>query len=72
MRITVELKRDANPQVVLNQLYSYTQLQTTFGCIMLALDHGEPKTMNLREMLKAYIDYQDGSNEIISKRITVK
>ena len=65
MRITVELKRGANPQVVLNQLYSYTQLQTTFGCIMLALDHGEPKTMNLREMLKAYIDYQC---EVIERR----
>ncbi len=58
MRIVVELKRDVNPQVVLNQLYSYTQLQTTFGAIMLALVNGEPKVLNLKEMLQHYIDYQ--------------
>ena len=48
MRIVVELKRDVNPQVVLNQLYSYTQLQTTFGAIMIALVNGEPKVLNLK------------------------
>ena len=58
MRIVVELKRDVNPQVVLNQLYSYTQLQTTFGAIMIALVNGEPKVLNLKEMLQHYIDYQ--------------
>lgn len=58
MRIVVELKRDVNPQVVLNQLYSYTQLQTTFGCTMLALVNGEPKILTLKEMLQDYIDYQ--------------
>ena len=58
MRIVVELKRDVNPQVVLNQLYSFTQLQTTFGAIMLALVNGEPKVLNLKEMLQHYIDYQ--------------
>lgn len=58
MRIVVELKRDVNPQVVLNQLYSYTQLQTTFGANMLALVNGEPKVLNLKEMLQHYIDYQ--------------
>lgn len=58
MRIVVDLKKDVNPQVVLNQLYSYTQLQTTFGAIMLAIVNGEPKTLTLKEMLQHYIDYQ--------------
>ena len=58
MRIVVELKRDVNPQVVLNQLYSFTQLQTTCGAIMLALVNGEPKVLTLKEMLQHYIDYQ--------------
>ena len=48
MHIAVELKRDANPQVVLNQLYTYTQLQNTDGVIMLALANGEPKEMDLK------------------------
>ena len=65
MRIVVELKRDANPQVVLNQLYRYTQLQTTFGIIMLALVNGQPKVLTLREMLQHYIDFQC---EIITRR----
>jgi len=58
MRIVVDLKKDVNPQVVLNQLYSYTQLQTTFGAIMLALVNGEPKVLTLKEMLTNYIDFQ--------------
>ena len=65
MRIVVELKRDVNPQVVLNQLYSFTQLQTTFGCTMLALVNGEPKILTLKEMLQHYIDYQC---EIVTRR----
>ncbi len=58
MRIVVELKRDANAQLVLNQLYTYTQLQDTVGVIMLALDGGVPKVMNLRDMLMAYLGFQ--------------
>ena len=58
MNITIDLKRDANPQVVLNQLYSFTQLQTTFGVIQLALVDGVPKVLTLKEMLEHYIDHQ--------------
>lgn len=59
MRIVIELKRDANPQVVLNQLYQYTQLQDTVGVIMLALDEGVPKVMTLKTMLEKYLAHQD-------------
>lgn len=65
MKIVIDLKRDANPQVVLNQLYSYTQLQVTFGAIMLALDGGRPKIMTLKEMLQSYIDFQQ---EVVTRR----
>ncbi len=65
MRIVVELKREANPQVVLNQLYRYTQLQDTVGAIMLALKDGVPKIMNLKEMLAAYLDFQ---KEVVTRR----
>ncbi len=58
MRIVVELKRDVNPNVILNQLYKHTQMQETFGVIMLALVNNEPKILNLREMLDHYIDHQ--------------
>ena len=58
MNITIDLKRDANPQVVLNQLYSFTQLQTTFGVIQLALVDGVPRVLTLKEMLEHYIDHQ--------------
>jgi len=58
MRIVIEIKRDANPNVVLNNLYKYTQLQTTFGIIMLALVNGEPKILDLKQMLTHYIDHQ--------------
>ena len=58
MKIVIDLKRDANPQVVLNQLFSFTQLQTTFGIIMLALVNGEPKVLNLKQILEHYIDHQ--------------
>lgn len=56
--MVVDLKRDANPQVVLNQLYTYTQMQTTFGVIMLALVNGEPQILTLKEVLQNYIDFQ--------------
>ena len=65
MRIVIELKRDANAQIVLNQLYSYTQMQDTVGVIMLALVNGEPKTLTLRQMLQEYIKFQE---QVITRR----
>ncbi len=58
VRIVIELKRDANAQVVLNQLYKFTQMQDTFGVIMLALVDGEPKILTLRQCLNHYIDHR--------------
>lgn len=65
MRIVIELKRDANPQVVLNQLFAYTQMQTTFGAIMLSLVNGVPRVLTLKEMLEEYIKFQC---EVITRR----
>ncbi len=65
MHIRIDLKRDASPQVVLNQLYSFTQLQTTFGVIMLAIVNGVPKVLTLKEMLTNYIDFQI---EVLTRR----
>ena len=65
MRIVIEIKRDANPQVVLNLLYKYTQMQDTCAVNMLALVNGEPKVLNLKEMLKYYILHQE---EVITRR----
>ncbi len=65
MHIEIDVKRDASPQIVLNQLFSYTQLQTTFGAIMLAIVDGEPKILTLKEMLKCYIEFQE---EVIRRR----
>ncbi len=58
MHIEIDIKRDANAQVVLNKLYSYTQLQSTCGTILLALVNGEPKILTLKEILQHYIDHQ--------------
>ena len=58
VRVVIELKRDSNPQVVLNQLYKNTQMQDTFGVIMLALVNGEPKILTLRQCLDCYIDHR--------------
>jgi DNA gyrase subunit A len=58
MRIVIELKRDIIPNVVLNQLYKHTQMQTTFGVIMLALTNGAPKIMNLKELLQHFVDHR--------------
>jgi DNA gyrase subunit A len=58
MRVVIELKRDAQPAVVLNQLFKHTQMQTTFGVIMLALVNGIPKVLQLREMMQHFIDYR--------------
>ncbi len=65
MEILIDLKRDANAQVTLNQLYSFTQLQSSEGVIMLALHEGVPKVMTLKEMLRHYIDFQC---EVIRRR----
>lgn len=65
MRICIELRRDANANVILNQLYKHTQLQDTFGVIMLALVNGEPKVLNLLDMLKYYLKHQE---EVITRR----
>src|SRR2546428_4128747 len=65
MRIVIELKRDAIPNVVLNQLYKHTAMQSTFGVIMLALDKGAPKIMNLKELLERYIEHR---HEIVVRR----
>ncbi|MGN0976232.1 MAG: DNA gyrase subunit A [Gemmiger sp.] len=59
MRIVIEVKKDANPQVVLNQLYRFTQLQDTVGVIMLAIDDKTPKTMSLKTMMQKYVEFQD-------------
>lgn len=58
MRIVVELKKDAIPQIVLNKLFTYTQLQDTVGVIMLAIVNGEPKVLNIKQILKHYLDFQ--------------
>ncbi|MDP2954953.1 MAG: DNA gyrase subunit A [Longimicrobiales bacterium] len=58
MRIVIELKRDAMPHIVLNRLFKHTQMQSTFGCILLALVNGEPKVMSLREMLGHFIEHR--------------
>lgn len=58
VRIVIELKRDANAQIVLNQLYKFTQMQDTFGAIMLALVNGEPKILTLRQCLEYYIEHR--------------
>ena len=65
VRVVIELKRDANPQVVLNQLFKHTQMQTTFGIIMLALVNGEPKILTLRQCIDCYIDHR---KEVILRR----
>jgi DNA gyrase subunit A len=65
MRIVVGLKRDANATVVLNQLYKHTQMQTTFGAIMLALVNGQPRVLNLKEILQHFVDHR---HEVVTRR----
>ena len=65
MRICIELRRDVNPNVILNQLYKHTQLQDTFGVIMLALVNNEPKVMNILDMLKYYLKHQE---KVVTRR----
>ena len=66
MRICIELRRDANPNVILNQLYKHTQLQDTFGVIMLALVNNEPVVMNILQMLEYYLRHQE---DVVTRRI---
>ncbi|MEE1219439.1 MAG: DNA gyrase subunit A [Ruminococcus sp.] len=65
MHIEIDIKRDASPQIVLNQLFSFTALQSTFGAIMLAIVDGQPKILTLKEMLQCYIEFQE---DIIRRR----
>lgn len=65
MRVVIELRRDTNPDVILNQLYKHTQMQESFGIIMLALVDGRPRVLNLREVLYYYLEHQ---KEIITRR----
>ncbi len=65
MRIVIELRKDANANVILNQLYKHTQIQDTFGVIMLALVNGEPKVMNLKDILGNYLLHQE---EVVTRR----
>ncbi len=65
IRIVIDLKKDANAQIVLNQLYKNTQLEDTFGVIMLVLDHNQPKVLNLKQILECYIAHQE---EVIVRR----
>jgi DNA gyrase subunit A len=65
MRVVIELKRDAVPDVVLNQLYRFTQLQDSFGCNFVALNGGKPELMSLKQMLTAFIDFRE---EVVTRR----
>ncbi len=65
MHVEIDVKRDASPQIVLNQLFSYTQLQVTFGAIMLAIVDGQPKILTLKDMLKCYVEFQE---DVIRRR----
>ena len=65
IRIVIELKRDANPNIILNNLYKHTQMQTTFGVINLALVNGEPKVLNLKELIGHYVEHQ---RDVITRR----
>jgi DNA gyrase subunit A len=65
MRIVIEIKRDAMANVVLNNLFALTAMQTTFGVIMLAIDHGQPRTLNLKEILERFISHR---REVVTRR----
>ncbi|MCH7864606.1 MAG: DNA gyrase subunit A, partial [Proteobacteria bacterium] len=67
VRVVIELKRDAEPEVVLNQLFRFTPLQTSFGVNMLALNYGQPKMMNLKEIIVAFVEFR----EVIIRRRTI-
>lgn len=64
-RIVLDIKKDANPKVIINNLYKHTQLETTFAVNMLAIDHGRPKTLNLKELINCYIEHR---REVVIRR----
>src|SRR5213079_1987279 len=64
-RVVIELKRDAIPKVVINNLYKFTQLETSFAVNALAIDHGRPKTLNLKELIQCYIEHR---REVVIRR----
>src|SRR5476651_1102474 len=64
-RLVMELKRDGNPKVVINNLYKHTQLEVSFSVNSLAIDHGKPKTLNLKELIQCYIEHR---REVILRR----
>jgi DNA gyrase subunit A len=65
IRVVIELKRDAIPKVVINNLFKFTQLEDTFGVIMLAIDHGRPRVMNIKQMIECYLAHR---KEVITRR----
>ena len=65
MRVVIELRKDVNANVILNQLFKHTQLQDTFGCIMLALVDGVPKILNIKDMLTYYLKHQE---DVVTRR----
>jgi len=65
MRIVIELRREATPEVVLNQLFRFTQMQTSYGINMLALDNGQPRQLGLREALQCFVRFRE---EVIVRR----
>ena len=69
MRIVMELKRDANPDVVMNQLWRFTALQSSFGCNMIALNGGRPQLLTLRDILVAFVDFRE---EVVTRRTKYK
>lgn len=69
MRVCIELRRDVNPNIVLNQLYKHTQLQDTFGVIMLALVNNEPVVMNIMQMLQYYLKHQEEVVTVVQNMI---
>ena len=69
MRVCIELRKDVNPNVILNQLFKHTQLQDTFGVIMLALVNNEPKVLNLLDMLKHYLRHQE---DVVTRRTKLR
>src|SRR5207248_10769047 len=64
-RVVIEIKRDAIPKVVINNLYKHTQLETSFAVNMLSIDHGRPKTLNLKELIACYIEHR---REVVLRR----
>ena len=65
MRIIIEIRRDANVNVILNNLYKHTQMQTTYSVNMIALDHGQPRVLNLKQILECYVKHQI---EVVTRR----